>query len=92
MISCLSTKSTTNYANNVNAQRRRFPECIPKVSDPHHGGINEWTYHEGDFYHRAKIGSNNKWTKASKSHLTPARVVMFHELLLELNVVQLVAS
>lgn len=60
-----------------------IPNNWVRLRDPHHPNSVEWTYYQGDFYHRNLTQS--KWVRSSKSHLTPNRVVMFHELLIKLG-------
>lgn len=52
--------------------RRKIPEGVKTVKDPHHRGFSEWCYYDKDFYIRTEVQS--KWTKVKKIHPTPARV------------------
>lgn len=49
-------------------------------SDPHHPEI-EWRLIGKTFYHRNKYCK--KWQQMNKSHLTPARIKVMYEMVME---------
>ena len=58
--------------------RTKTPNLIRECKDPHHNGSETWGFDGYDFWIRSESAS--KWTKVRRSHITPARALMFHYL------------
>jgi hypothetical protein len=55
-------------------KRKHSDELVdsPKVRDPHHGGANEWCFHNNQFYIRH--GINQWWDRVKRVSLTAQRI------------------
>ena len=63
----------------TNMKDDNVPKDAPRLKDPHHDGIIEWTYFNRTFWLRH--GISKIWTAPKRAHVTAARVKMWATLL-----------